>query len=393
MPSEPPATPPDQTDRTRPASEAVPFGIRVASQWAARLLVIGVGVYALLWFGALLSEVTIPLLVAVLLAALLEPVFKGLDHVLPRGLAAFLTVIGTLALIVGLLSFVGTQFASQFQDISSQVVEGINRIRTWLSDTFNISNQQFNDYIDRAQKAVTQNGELGTRAASAGLTVGHVVAGFFIAMFALFFFLYDGPRIWGWLVRLFPRQARANVVSSGRIAWGQLGAFTRATILVAAADAAGIGLGAVVFQVPFAAGIALLVFFGAFVPVVGAFVSGLVAILLALVAHGIVTALFMLAVVIGVQQLEAHVLQPFLLGRAVRVHPLAVILAIAVGIILGGIVGALIAVPAAAVANAVGHHLLDRRDYERAEDLLAEEERAEVREEIAATEAAAREDE
>ena len=177
-------------------------------------------------------------------------------------------------------------------------------------------------------------------------------------MFTLFFFLFDGPRIWAWIVRLFPRSARAKVASSGVIAWLQLQAFTKATILVAAVDATGIGLGALILGVPFASGVALLVFFGAFIPVVGAAMSGAVAVLLALVAKGPITALIMLGVVIAVQQLESHLLQPVLLGRAVRIHPLAIILAIASGVVLWGIVGALIAVPVAAVVNAVGNHLL-----------------------------------
>ena len=196
-------------------------------------------------------------------------------------------------------------------------------------------------------------------AASAGPTATHIVAGFFIAMFSLYFFLYDGRVIWGWMVRLFPRAAREKVHSSGLIAWTQLSAFTRATLVVAAVDAAGIGIGAAILGVPFASGIALLVFFGAFIPVVGAAISGTVAVLLALVALGPVQALIMLGIVIGVQQIESHLLQPLLVGRVMRIHPLAVILAIAAGIILAGIIGGLIAVPTVAVLNAVSHHLLD----------------------------------
>ena len=150
-------------------------------------------------------------------------------------------------------------------------------------------------------------------------------------------------------MRLFPRGAREKVHSSGLIAWTQLSAFTRATLVVAAVDAAGIGIGAAILGVPFASGIALLVFFGAFIPVVGAAISGTVAVLLALVALGPVQALIMLGIVIGVQQVEAHLLQPLLVGRVMRIHPLAVILAIAAGVILAGIIGGLIAVPTVAV--------------------------------------------
>ncbi len=184
-----------------------------------------------------------------------------------------------------------------------------------------------------------------------------MVAGLFIALFCLFFFLYQGEQIWAWLVRLFPRQAREKADSSGRKAWVSLTAFVRATIIVAAVDAIGIALGAAVLGVPLVSAIGILVFVGAFVPVVGALVSGIVAVLVALVAKGPIVAIIMLGVVIGVQQLEAHVLQPFLLGRAVSVHPLAVILSIATGVVIAGIVGALLAVPTAAVLNTIVNHL------------------------------------
>lgn len=340
----------------------VPLGVRVASEWGWRLIVVSAALLGALWLFAYLSEVTVPLVVALLLAALLYPVVRFLSQAVPRGAAAGLTVVGTLALIIGMLSFVGSQFTSQFSDISDQVGQGVSEVRGWFRDTFGISDTQVDQWIDRAREEVSSSGgNLGETAAQAGLTVTHLVAGFFIAMFALFFFLYEGERIWAWVVRLFPRTSRERVHQSGVIAWGQLSAFTRATILVAAVDALGIGIVAAVLGVPFASGIAVLVFFGAFVPVVGALVSGAVPVLLALVALGPVKALVMLGGVIAVQQFESHVLQPFLLGRAVRVHPLAVILGIAAGVVVAGVIGALIAVPLVAVLNAVGHHLLDDR--------------------------------
>jgi predicted PurR-regulated permease PerM len=183
------------------------------------------------------------------------------------------------------------------------------------------------------------------------------VAGLFIALFCLFFFLYQGEQIWSWLVRLFPRRAREKADSSGRRAWVTLTAYVRATVLVAAMDAIGIALGAAILGLPLVGAIGILVFVGAFIPVVGALVSGFVAVLVALVAKGPLVAVIMLAVVIGVQQLEAHVLQPFLMGRAVSVHPLAVILSIATGVVIAGIVGALIAVPTVAVLNTIVSHL------------------------------------
>ncbi len=360
------------------AKWSVPLGVRTASEWAWRGLIIAAGVLAVLHLMTLLSEIVIPVIVALLLSALLAPIHHVLRRWLPSGAAAGITVLGTLAVLVGLLTLVGTQFTSQFADLRTQVGEGYDQVRGWVRTTLHISDTQLDTWIQQARDQVSQGDALGQTAAQAGLTATHVIAGFFIAMFTLFFFLHDGQAIWSWVVRLFPRAARERVASSGVIAWGQLSAFTRATIIVAAVDAAGISLVAAILGVPFVSGIAILVFFGAFIPVVGAFISGAVPVLLALVALGPVKALIMLAGVIAVQQIESHLLQPLLLGRAVKVHPLSVILAIAGGVVLGGIVGALVAVPLVAVLNAVGHHLLDEKPDVSSAELLSAEERARV---------------
>ena len=186
-------------------------------------------------------------------------------------------------------------------------------------------------------------------------------------MFSTFFFLSDGGRIWSWLVRLAPRAAREHVDSSGRVAWVSLTQFVRATVLVALADAIGVMVVAAILGVPFVLAIGVLVFLGAFIPMVGATVAGSVAILVALVDQGPITALFMFGGVILVQQIEGHILQPFLMGRFVSVHPLGVIVAIGCGVLVAGIAGALIAVPLVAAGNAVVNHLArdaEPEDYE-----------------------------
>jgi predicted PurR-regulated permease PerM len=352
------ARPWSQDDERKHPEWSVPLGVRTASEWAWRAIVIAAAVVGVLYLASILSGVVIPLLVALLLAALLSPLQQLLARFMPSPLAAFITVVGTVAVISGLISFVGSQLISQLDDITTKVTEGIAQLRTWVRTSFGITDNQLQQWLDQGRESLS-SGNLADTATSAGLTVGHLIAGFFLALFTLFFFLYDGATIWGWVVRLFPRGARERVHSSGLIAWAQLSSFTRATVLVAAADAIGIGVGAAILGVPFASGIGLLVFFGAFIPIVGATISGAVAVLLALVALGPIQALIMLGIIIGVQQLEAHLLQPLLIGRAMRIHPLAVILAIAAGILLGGIIGGLIAVPTVAVLNAVGHHLLD----------------------------------
>ncbi len=347
-------------------TSVVPPAIRAASEWTWRLLLIGVGVYALLHVLGFLSEVVIPLAVATLLTALLATVHRRLSVVMPRGLAAGLTVLGTILVIGGLLTLVGSQISGGFGDMARQVGDGVTQIRDWLRTTFNITDRQFDGYVDQLKQALESNADLRQTAARAGINATHAVAGLFISLFALFFFLYDGPRIWSWIVRLFPRSARDRVDSSGAVAWSQLTSYVRATILVAAVDAVGITLGAMILRVPFAPAIGVLVFLLSFIPIVGALLSGAVAVILALVANGPVNAVLMLSVVLVVQQVESHVLQPFILGRSVRIHPLAVILAIATGAILAGIVGTLVAVPTLAVVNAVGRHLLSRDEQEEA---------------------------
>ena len=271
-----------------------------------------------------------------------------------------------LAIVGLLLTFVGQQVATGVNDLADQVVKGLDQIEDWLkTGPLQASDSQINDYIQTAQKAITEGSSEGgalSQVTEVGTAVGHVVAGFFIILFATYFFLADGERIWAWLVRLAPRASREHIDSSGKVAWISLTQFVKATVIVAAVDAIGIMIVAAVLGVPFVLAIGVLVFLGAFVPMVGATVAGTVAILVALVDQGPITALLMLGGVILVQQIEGHVLQPFLMGRFVSLHPLGVIIAIGAGVIVAGIAGALIAVPFAAAANAVVQHLATNTD-------------------------------
>ncbi|MGA8210743.1 MAG: AI-2E family transporter [Nocardioidaceae bacterium] len=344
------------------ASARVPYGMDLAAAWAWRFLVVAAAGYVLARVVATFALVVIPLVVALLLAALVLPVVNLLTRLrVPRGLGAVLVVVGTLTTVSLLLTFAGQQIANGASDLAQQTVTGLEQIRQWLKDgPLQASDSQINDFIASAQNAVTtSNEEIVTRLTEVGATVGHIVAGFFIILFATYFFLADGARIWSWVVRLFPRASRQRADSSGRIAWTSLTAFVRATVLVAFTDALGVMLVAAVLKVPFVFAIGVLVFIGAFIPLIGATLSGSVAVLVALVDQNLVVALFMLGGVIVVQQLEAHVLQPFLLGRLVRVHPLGVIVALAAGVLVAGIAGALVAVPFVAAVNAVVMHLAD----------------------------------
>jgi len=340
----------------------VPYGVDLAAAWSWRLLIIAAAAALVGYLISFLAVVVIPVVVALLLSALVVPVVDWLERIgVRRSLASILVVVFTIASVVALLSFAGQQVANGASDLADSTVDGIQEIKDWLRDgPLHASDSQIDQYLKSIQDAISeQSGESGiiNRVTEVGTAVGHVLAGFFIVLFSTYFFLSDGNRIWAWVVRLSPRAARERVDSSGRVAWISLTQFVRATVIVAATDGILIGAGAAIIGVPFSLAIGVLVFLGAFVPIIGATVAGTVAVLVALVALGPVKALIMLAIVIGVQQLEGHVLQPFLMGRWVSVHPLGVILAIAVGVLTAGVAGALVAVPLAAAANAVIEHL------------------------------------
>ncbi|HET9422077.1 MAG TPA: AI-2E family transporter [Nocardioides sp.] len=340
----------------------VPWGLDLAAAWSWRVLVIGAAGYVIFRLLGYFSVIALPIVIALLITALVSPLVNVMDRAgIPRGLAAIAVVIGGIAAVAVLLTFVGQQVAGGASDLADSTVEGLGEIKEWLKDgPLHASDSQIDGYIEQMQDAIAErskDGEVLSQVGEVGATVGHVVAGFFIVLFSTFFFLADGERIWSWAVRLAPRAARERVDSSGRVAWISLTQFVRATVIVALVDAIGIMIGAAIIGVPFVLAIGVLVFLGAFIPMVGATVAGSVAVLVALVDQGPIAALAMLAVVIGVQQLEGHILQPFLMGRWVSVHPLGVIVAIGLGVIVGGIAGALVAVPLAAALNAVVQHL------------------------------------
>jgi putative heme transporter len=358
---------PIETGPSNLAPAQVPWGVDLAAAWAWRFLVIAAAGYLIARVLGFFAVITLPLVVALLIAALVTPVVAGLHRIgVPRRLAAALVVVGGIAFVALLLTFAGQQVAQGASDLADQVVQGLEEVRDWLqTGPLNATDSQINDVIQSAQDAIARQSQEGgalSRLTEFGTAIGHVVAGFFIVLFATFFFLADGERIWAWLVRLAPRAAREHVDGSGRVAWVSLTQFVRATVIVAATDAIGIMIVAAVLNVPFVMAIGVLVFLGAFVPMVGATIAGIVAILVALVAQGPITALFMLGGVIAVQQLEGHVLQPFLMGRFVSLHPLGVIVAIGCGVLVAGIAGALVAVPLAAAGNAVVQHLAGDTD-------------------------------
>jgi predicted PurR-regulated permease PerM len=354
-------------DRSRVVSTelsgTVPRGLRVATAYAWRLLVVAAAVGVAVWLVIQLKLLVIPLLIAILITALLWPSFAWMvRHRVPRWLAIVISVLGTLAIVGGLLWLAVWQITRQMSSVQARTVAAVDEFRQYLIDgPLHLSPEQIDGLLGQGRELVQQQGELlWSGALAIGTTLGHVATGALLALFILLCLLADGAGIWRWAVRMFPRRARPAVDGAGRSGWVTVVNYARTQLLVATIDAVGIGLGAFLLGVPLAIPVAVLVFLGAFVPIVGAVVTGAVAVFLALVYNGPWIALWMLVVVLGVQQLEGHVLQPLLMGSAVKVHPLAVVLVVAGGAMVAGIPGALFAVPLAAFVNVVAVYLSER---------------------------------
>ena len=350
-----------RTDRD--LEQDIPYGVRIAAAWAWRLGLILLITGALVWLLAKVSFLIIPVMVAALLAGLLSPVVKWLrESRVPNGAAVALTVLGFIGLIAGSLALVGRQLALGFQELWSEALTGVQQIQDWLSQgPLHLSAAQIDQYIQEATAALQNNSSsILSGALSFGSTAGHFAAGMVLALFILIFFLLEGGRIWAFLVRLLPRQARIPADGAGRRGWASMVSYARIQMFVAFVDAVGIGVGAAIIGVPLALPLGVLVFIGSFIPVVGALVTGAIAVLLALVATGPVNALIMLGIVLLVQQLESHILQPLVMGKAVALHPVAVILSVAAGSYLAGIPGALFSVPILAVANSAIRYIAAR---------------------------------
>lgn len=340
------------------------------------LLVIGAAVYAALRLASELRLVILPVLLALVLATLLElPAGALKRRGLPDALAALLVVLAALV-VLGALGTLVWNGLSDVEELDVSLSDGIEEVQDWLREgPVGLSDGEINRGVDNIQEQVRSNvSAITTGAISGAVLLVEVLAGLLLALVLLFFLLKDGDRIWRWMVSLAPRARRPDVEELGSRSWTALGGFLRGQTIVALFDAVLIGLALVVIGVPFVIPLALLTFFGAFVPFVGATVTGLAAVLVALVANGPVAALLVLAAIIAVQQFEGNVLEPVVVGHAVHVHPLAILLGVTAGAVTAGIIGAMVAAPAVAVAAATLGFIRDRdREDERDGDDEARE--------------------
>jgi putative heme transporter len=343
----------------------VPSWLVTAAAWSWRLLLVLVVAGATLLLARRLALVTLPVFGALVLATLCVPPARRLeDRGLHRGLAAGIVVIGGLVVVGLVIAALVPPFAEQAEALGPTVTDGVNRFFGAVERSpIPYDRDEIRElFAQLTADPVDDNGEVASQVAAGAIIVVELVTGLALALVLLFFMVKDGEQIVAWGLARTPPDYRDVVRATGRRAWLALSGFIRGTTFIAAVDAVLIGAGLALLRVPLVLPLALLVFFGAFVPVIGAFVSGLVAVLVALAAGGPLVALAVLGVVVAVQQVEGQLLQPVLMRRAVALHPAVVLLAIAAGSVLAGIVGAFIAVPLSAVASAVANELRLRHE-------------------------------
>lgn len=326
---------------------------RVALRSGQVLLIILLAV-AVIYALIQLRLVVIPILIATILASALAPVVRFLRRRgLPKLLATWITLLGGLLVIGGVLTAIVFAVRGQWGDLVDSASQGIDELQRFVAEAqLPIDQAQ----IDGARDAVIgylTSPQFGSSALAGVLAVTEVLAGLFLLIVLLFFFLKDGDVIWEFFLRPLRGERLERGRRIGRTSVRTLGGYVRGTAIVALVDAVGIGAALFILQVPLALPLAAIVFLGAFIPLVGATVAGILAALVALVANGPVVALIILIVVVAVNQLEGDLLQPIVMGQSLRLHPLVILLALTAGTILGGIVGAVLSVPIAAVARAV----------------------------------------
>ena len=351
---------PRKSARTQGPRVVIPAGLERATQWSWRLLLIAGAIAVGLFLVVQLSFLIIPLFVAVLLAALAAPVSMGLRKLrFPRWLATVTTLIVFLAVVSGLFYLVINEVVRGWESLQARTILAYDDFVLYLLDSpLRVTESQLNEWFTALATEFNINSSwILSGALSVTSSVGSWLVGAGIAIFALIFFIHDGARIWEYVVSWFPKLARPAILGASRSGWSTLIEFVKVQILVAFVDALGIGLGAFFLGLPLVVPIAVAVFLGAFIPIVGGTVAAALAILVALVYEGPLTALIMLIIVLAVQQLEGQILQPLIMGPALRIHPLAVVLSIAAGGYLAGIAGVLFAVPVVAFTNVAVKYL------------------------------------
>ncbi len=306
--------------------------------------------------------VLMAMFVGSVITALVMPLVELLDRVVPRGVAVAISLLITAALVLGILGFITVAFINQVPELSNQVVNGFDSIREWLRNSpLQIDSSQIDQWLSTAQDWLKSNaGNLATSVLGGLGTVGELLTGLALALFATIFLLYDGRGIWAWLVGTTPQRAQVRIGTSGQLAWRTFSAYARGTVFIALTNAILVGIGLTILRVPLPIPLALLVFFGTFIPYVGAPVAMFVAALIGLAANGPLSFVAVIVMITIIGQIEGNVLQPLIMSKQVALHPLVVILSVTIGSVGAGIVGAVVAVPVVSVFWVVIRYLSGR---------------------------------
>ncbi|WP_454198269.1 AI-2E family transporter [Nocardia sp. Marseille-Q1738] len=355
--------PDDSTTRDR--GDVIGAGILWLAKWAVCIVAIAAGAWVLGFLIARLWVVILPVALAVVVATVLWPPVRWLTaHGLRPALAATIGVLGFIGLLAGVIGLIVPSVVNQAPELADKASEGVNQVRKWLQGPpLRLRDEELDSAVDAIVSRLQSSSEqIATGVFSGVSTATSVLVTLFLVLVLTFFFVKDGPRFLPWLHSVSGSHSGRHLEEVlGRI-WVVLGGFIRTQALVSLIDAVLIGAGLVILGVPLALVLAVITFLGGFVPMVGAFVAGALAVLVALVGNGFVTALIVLGIVIAVQQLEGNVLQPILQSRTMHLHAVIVLLAITAGGSLYGIVGAFLAVPVVAMAAVVLRYVGEQID-------------------------------
>ena len=328
-----------------------PFA-RLAQRCGQALLVLSI--VALTVFAATkLQLVVVPVLIALIVASAFRPVVRLLEQHMPRVIAAIISLLAGIIVFGGVITIAVFQVQSQFSTLQKSVSSGINTVANFVQNgPLNLGTKQISGVQKTLVDFVT-SAQFGSGALAGVSTAAEFVTGAVLTVIVLFYFMKDGPMIWSFLITPFAPSVHAKMRRAGNSAVQTLGGYVRGTAIIAFVDSLFIGVAMLILQVPLAIPLAILVFIGAFIPLVGATITGIIAALVTLVTNGPTAAIVVVIVVVAVQQIEGNFLSPFVMGKSLKLHGLIVLLALTAGTILGGIFGTLISVPAAAVAWAV----------------------------------------
>ena len=343
----------------------VPPLLEVASSLSWRFIVVVIAAALVIKAIVELRLVLIPVVIALFLASILAPPVNWLkSRGWPPLLATASILVAGLLTIVSVVALIGPIVGDELGDTTVAIEEGVEEITTWLLDgPLKLSRGEIETYIDRAGEEIGKNtGLIASGVVRGAVAAAEAVAGVLLALVILFFFLKDGASIAAWFRDQFSEDSRHHVSELGERAWNTISVYVRGTAVIALVDSLLIGLALVLIGVPLVIPLMALTFLGGFFPLIGAVLAGLIAALVALVTSGPLDALLVLAAIVVIQQVEGDVLAPLVLGRAVRLHPLAILLSLTAGAIIAGIIGAFLAVPLAAIAATAGNYYKSVRE-------------------------------